>query len=131
MTKATPPKCKLPLRRADNSGSLAENQAAKLAEQAGYSIIAQQYTCRYGELDLVLCQASTLVFVEVKYRASNAFGGVLHSITPAKQRKLVQAALCYVAEHPHYANYHMRFDAMLFAGSQQQCQWLEAAFIMD
>lgn len=85
---------------------------------------------RDGELDLVMRDGDTLVFVEVRYRASEDFGGAAASVTPAKQRRLVRAATRYLAAHPACARLPCRFDVVCATGNpgSPEMQWLRAAF---
>ena len=75
----------------------------------GYRLIARNWTSRVGELDLVVARGGTLVFVEVKARASSRFGGPHEAVGSAKQRKLRLLAETFLAtEHPEAALF--RFD---------------------
>ena len=80
-----------------DTGKRGEAQAAVFLEQHGLKVGARNYRCRGGELDLVCCEGRTLVFVEVRLRASHAFGGAVASITPAKQRRILHAAQHYLS----------------------------------
>jgi Holliday junction resolvase-like predicted endonuclease len=60
-------------------------------EQHGYVIIARNWRCKRGELDVVACRDAVLVVCEVKARASNAFGTPAEAVTPAKQLKVRRA----------------------------------------
>ena len=64
------------------SGQAAEDTAAHFLEKQGCRIIARNWHCPFGEIDLIAEQSGTLLFVEVKYRRSAAFGGTAYSITP-------------------------------------------------
>ena len=79
-------------------GSDAEQIAAAHLQKQGLVLVAQNYRCRFGEIDLILNDQNTLVFVEVRMRSSEAFGGAAASITAAKQAKLLLAARHYLAE---------------------------------
>jgi putative endonuclease len=74
-------------------GVPAENLAAAFLEGQGLKILERNYRCRFGEIDLIASSGATLVFVEVRARRSSAFGGAAGSITAAKRRRLVAAAL--------------------------------------
>ena len=80
-----------------DTGKSGEAQAAVFLEQHGLKVVARNYRCRGGELDLVCREGRTLVFVEVRLRASHAFGGAAASITPAKQRRILHAAQHYLS----------------------------------
>lgn len=98
-------------------GDRGEALVATWLRQQGWNIVAQQWHCRWGELDLVAVQASSTVgvaFVEVKTRRPNSLdqGGRL-AITPQKQQKLWLAAQQFLAENPDYADLPCRFDVAL------------------
>ena len=97
----------------------------------GLRLLQANYRCPFGEIDLIMRDADTLCFVEVKYRRSRGFGGAAASIPPAKQRKLVRSAQHYLASHPSRASDPMRFDALLIqreAGGDDRVEWIRDAF---
>jgi putative endonuclease len=105
-------------------GSGAEERAAAFLEAHGLSILSRNFRTRLGEIDLVARDGATLVFVEVRYRAGESFGGALESITAAKRRRIAAAASQYLdrlgAQPP------CRFDVVAFEGHSPR--WLRAAF---
>src|SRR5262249_40915470 len=106
-------------------GEAAEQLAAAFLEARGLSIITRNYRCRFGEIDLVAKSGRTLVFVEVRARGSDAFGGAAGSITAAKRRRLLAPAHPYMAQHD--ANSACRFDVVLLTGSAQRIEWITDA----
>ena len=80
------------------TGARYELLAAVHLEKCGYHIIEKNYRCRIGEIDLVACDGAYLVFVEVKYRRGARFGSPAEAVTPAKRRRILDAALCYAAQ---------------------------------
>ena len=92
------------------SGQRAENQAARFLEQRGLTVLARNYRCRGGEIDLVCRDGDTTVFVEVRLRTRQDFGGAAASITAAKQARLILAARHWLARHGETP---CRFDAVL------------------
>ena len=72
-------------------GKWAEDLVSRWYEQHGYVIVARNWRCKRGELDVVACKDSVLVVCEVKARASNAFGTPAEAVTPAKQLKVRRA----------------------------------------
>jgi putative endonuclease len=107
-------------------GAAAEELAAEFLEGRGLRIVERNYRCRFGEIDLVARSGTVLVFVEVRARTSEAFGGAAGSITVAKRRRLVAAARHYLAKHRvHRA---CRFDVVLVRGREQEVEWLADAF---
>jgi len=105
------------------TGSEAEERAAQHLAQHGLQILARNYRCRGGEIDLVCRDGATLVFVEVRLRSNRNFGGAAASITPAKQRRITLAANHYLAGKPLPA---CRFDAVLLDGTH--IDWIRNAF---
>lgn len=107
-------------------GEQGEALAAAFLQRQGLTIVARNYRCRFGEIDLIARDGETLVFVEVRSRASNAFGGAAASITHAKQARLLQAArhhLTTLSSTPR-----CRFDAVLLTGDPPKIEWLRNAF---
>lgn len=102
-------------------------RAAQFLRAQGLKLLQQNYRCRYGEIDLVLQDAGTLVFAEVRLRTNSGFGGAAASITHDKQRKLILAAQHYLARlSPVPA---CRFDAVLLDTLEDaQPQWIRSAF---
>ncbi len=79
-------------------GDRAEARALSYLEARGLTLVVRNYRCKGGEIDLVMREADgTLVFVEVRARRGNAFGGAAASVTPAKQQRILQAANHYLA----------------------------------
>lgn len=95
-------------------GSRGESQALALLEQKGYRFVGRNYHCRWGEIDLIMLDRETLVFIEVKLRKSVKFGSPLEAITRTKQRRLIQTAQHYLLHHPYQGP--LRFD---FVGISQ------------
>lgn len=91
-------------------GAHGETLARQWLEAKGYAWVAQNVHTRWSELDLVMYDGKTLVFVEVKYRRSERYGSPLEGITPTKQHKLRQAAQLYLLKYPHPGP--VRFDAL-------------------
>lgn len=110
----------------NNRGKDAEARAARYLESQGLAIVARNYHCRYGEIDLIARDGATLVFVEVRARSSNAFGGAAASITTGKQQKLTRTALHYLAGAGRTPQ--CRFDAMLLSGDNGPVEWIRDAF---
>lgn len=107
----------------ESAGAAAEELAARHLQSRGLKVIARNYRCRGGEIDLVCRDGATLVFVEVRLRKRQDFGGAAASITPAKQQRLIHAAGHYLAGKPLP---DCRFDAVLLDG--QNIEWIRNAF---
>jgi putative endonuclease len=83
----------------DELGRWGEKLASRFLARQGYRILARNAVLPAGELDIVAREGEELVFVEVKTRTSGEFGGPLGAVGPAKRRKIIQAARCYLAQH--------------------------------
>ena len=103
-----------------------EALAAAFLEKRGLSIVAQNYQCRLGEIDLVARDGATIVFVEVRRRASAAFGGAAASITAKKRARILRAARHYLSRLR--TTPACRFDALLIEGDPPRIEWLPNAF---
>jgi putative endonuclease len=97
-----------------NTGHLGEDWVAEWLTQQGWQMIARRWRCPWGELDLVMQTANTLVFVEVKTRRQgNWDGDGAQAITPQKQERLRQAAALFLSHHPQWQTAPCRFDVAL------------------
>ncbi len=121
-------------------GDAAEQAAAQFLRESGLEIIAQNYQCRFGEIDLI-CHDSgknhdphhenTLVFVEVRLRTNRHGGTGAESVTRAKQQKITKAALDFLQHHPlslEMRNSAMRFDVLSVSGQPYRFEWFQEAF---
>lgn len=108
-------------------GTAAEQQAAAHLQQQGLTLVDTQARCRAGELDLVMREGDTWVFVEVKARHSEAFGGGLAAITAAKQQKLRRAASWYL-QRRNATEQPCRFDVVAVNLRTDDLTWIRNAF---
>jgi putative endonuclease len=110
------------------AGDQGEVEALNFLQDAGLKLVARNYRCKGGELDLVMLEQQTLVFVEVRFRADRRFGGAAASVGQSKQRRLLIAAHRFLQEHPQYQRHHARFDVISLEGNHEPLQWLKDAF---
>jgi len=96
-------------------GDQAEGQAAAYLERQGYKIRDRNFTCRYGELDVVAEKGELLCFVEVRMRSTGTWGDPARTVVFAKQRKVVKAALHYLRSYPA-PDRAIRFDVISVTG---------------
>lgn len=89
-------------------GQWGEERVAEKLRREGWTIVARNFRCRMGELDIVAKKGRYLAFVEVKLRKNNQFGSACEAVTPAKQRKLRTAAQFYLISRP--TTLQPRFD---------------------
>ena len=106
-------------------GRHAEDLAAAYLQRHGLKLVARNYRCRFGEIDLIARDSKTLVFVEVRMRTSNDFGGAIASITAGKRKKLLRTARHYLAGNAHAPA--CRFDALLVSGPDHSIEWVKNA----
>ena len=114
----------------NNAGLEAEKLAATFLANHGLKLLVQNYHCRFGEIDLVMMDAKTLIFVEVKLRSNSQFGGAIASITPHKQQKLILTAQHYLQQRVKYqSQIACRFDAILMSKTDlNSIEWIRNAF---
>ena len=111
-------------------GQLAENLAEHMLRKKGYRIVEKNLRLAGGELDLIAEHQGTLVFIEVKARRGDQFGGVAYAISARKKQQIIKLAQCYLAKH-RLTNKQCRFDAILVVGIQEdspQVTHIEQAF---
>lgn len=111
-------------------GKEAEEFAAQMLMDQGLILIEQNVYFRVGELDLVMKDNDSLVFVEVRRRRNNLFGGALGSITATKQKRLTKAALAYLQRNNLMDKVPCRFDlvAVSETDGQLQAEWIKNIF---
>jgi putative endonuclease len=114
------------------AGARYEDVALAHLEGAGLVLIARNYNCRYGEIDLVMRERDTVVFVEVRYRRPGGFGGGIDSVHAGKRAKLIRAASAFLADHPRLADNACRFDVLAITDGAQtptpSLDWRRNAF---
>ncbi len=104
-------------------GAQAEARALLFLRQHGLTLMARNWHCVHGEVDLVMKEGTTWVFIEVKYRQSSQFGGAAYSITPHKLARLQRTIQYYRQVHKIH-NEACRLDAVL-CQAQDTPVWLK------
>ena len=111
----------------NNSGAPAEQWAAHYLQKQGLKLIEQNYRGRFGEIDLIMQDGNTLVFIEVRLRRNTDFGGAAASIDIHKQKRIISTSQQYLSGLAHIPA--CRFDVMLLSDAQgNNAQWLQNAF---
>lgn len=110
----------------NRSGVAFEALAAEFLRARGVHVVVQNYHCRLGEIDLIAREGATTLFVEVRRRASSAFGGAAASITAKKRMRLLRAARHYLSRLR--VTPACRFDAVLIEGEPPRIEWIRNAF---
>jgi len=113
------------------TGQFSESIAATYLLKNGLKEVTRNFNCKMGEIDLIMLDQQTLVFVEVKYRKNATFGGAMAAISPSKQIKLQKSANFYLQKQQLNAyNTPCRFDVVALEGNltQPEITWLKNAF---
>jgi putative endonuclease len=109
------------------TGDAWESTARVWLQSKGLHFIAANVRERGGEIDLIMREGNTTVFVEVRYRRSAQFGGAAASVTRSKQHKLLQTARLWLARHNgSFDTVDCRFDVLAFTGND--VEWFKDAF---
>lgn len=111
-------------------GKDAEHAALRFLTQQGLIPLAQNYHCRMGEIDLIMKDHSTLVFIEVRLRQNKHFGSAADSVTPSKQQKIIHTAQYFLMRQSALHNLECRFDVIAFDGTEALSApvWYKDAF---
>lgn len=108
------------------AGRRAEALAERALLSAGLRIIARNFRCRHGEIDLIAQEGETLVFCEVRLRSARGYGGAAESIDAAKQARIIAAARYYLSARRETA---CRFDVLLLQNlDSARMRWIRDAF---
>ncbi|MGE3319867.1 MAG: YraN family protein [Candidatus Berkiella sp.] len=113
-----------------DTGNQAEELAKEYLCKQGLRLIERQYRSKLGEIDLIMQEQGTLVFIEVRYRESDEFGSPEETITQGKQRRLIRTAQFYQQTHAFTENLFSRFDVVAILGSKPNLKitWIPNAF---
>ena len=114
-------------------GRRAETYARKWLGARGLVHVCSNFSCRLGELDLVMREGDCLVIVEVRYRKSNAYGGSLESVSAAKQRRIALATQRFLQLNRDFGHLSLRFDILALSGPPHSvsADWRKAALQFD
>ena len=107
-----------------------EDIAAEFLQRQGLELLVTNYRNRTGEIDLIMIDDQTLVFVEVKQRRDSQFGRPEESVGMAKQAKLRRTAASYLQHHDRSQSWPCRFDVVAITGGPHApvCRWIQNAF---
>ncbi len=109
----------------------AERLALQYLHRQGLTQISRNFRSRLGEIDLIMQDEDCLVFVEVRYRASNRFSRASLTVDIHKQRKLIRTAALFLAKRSRFANSVCRFDVVAIDADDQgekNIEWIRDAF---
>jgi putative endonuclease len=99
-------------------------------ERQGLQMLTSNYRCRMGEIDLIMVDRDSIVFVEVRFRTQIEYGTAAASVTYPKQRRLIKAAELFLLRNAQLKNRPCRFDVVGIdlAGPEPGIQWITDAF---
>lgn len=112
-------------------GNSAETLAQQYLERRGFTLVTRNFRCKTGEIDLIMQDSETLVFVEVRYRRETDLGSPLETITASKQRKLTRTAQFFLQQNFGNRWPACRFDAVGIIGELEHSpsiEWVANAF---
>lgn len=106
-------------------GRIGEEMAARILEKSGYRIIARNFRCCAGEVDIIASKECVLCFIEVKTRTGYGYGRPCEAVGALKQEHIREAALCYLEE---WRNRSCRYDEIRFDVMEITVEHIEGAF---
>ena len=112
-------------------GQMFEQFAKNYLENRGLVPVCDNFNSRIGEIDLIMLDNNVLVFVEVKFRSSNSFGGAIAAISASKQQKIIKTAMFYsLTKSINFEHTASRFDVVAITGASEplDIQWIKNAF---
>ncbi len=112
-------------------GAASEQLAADYLQARGLAILARNFRCKIGELDLVCLDDRVLAVIEVRQRGCADFGGALASVTWRKRRKIIRATQVLLQRRSAWRPYAMRFDVLALEGlpsGEHRIVWIKDAF---
>lgn len=113
-------------------GNQAELTALRFLRSAGLTLVARNYRCRGGEIDLVMMHAGCLTFIEVRSRRCSRFSDPAVTVDYRKQKKLLRTAALFLANTRAFTHCDVRFDVVaISADKKNSIEWIQDAFRPD
>jgi putative endonuclease len=115
------------------SGEIAERQALGFLQKKGLHLVASNYRCRFGELDLIMSDGEHLIVVEIRYRRHLGFVSPMESITLAKRGRIARSTLHFMQRSADYRDHPVRFDVISVSGPLEcsKMDWSPGAFTIE
>lgn len=112
------------------SGHESEELALAHLKRAGLKLVARNYRCKAGEIDLVMLDRDVLAIIEVRYRATSGFGGAAASVAWRKQRRIATAAKHLLLTRADLRRHPARFDVVAVSSGSHasEIEWIKDAF---
>jgi len=113
-----------------NSGTYWEKTAESFLRAQGLELLQRNFSSRFGEIDLIMEDKQTLVFVEVKYRSNDHHGSGAEAVTFHKQGRISRTAAWFLAKNPDRAECVCRFDVISIDPKKRDrgINWIKSAF---
>lgn len=111
-------------------GRLAETQACEFLQAKGLGLVERNYRVKMGEIDLIMQDSNTIVFIEVRLRNNLLFGSAIESITHPKRQKIIRTAIFYLQQQKWTDKVNCRFDVIgiSYTHSKAKFEWIQDAF---
>lgn len=115
-----------------STGTTHEEYAKEFLQSGGLKPLVSNFYSRFGEIDLIMLDHTTLVFIEVKYRNNSSFGTAIASVTRPKQKKIIKTARFFLSQNKKYNEWNCRFDVIGIDEKQdgkKHIHWIKNAFM--
>jgi putative endonuclease len=116
----------------NQKGQQAEALALHYLQQQGLQKLESNFSCKFGEIDLIMLDRDILVFIEVRYRNRTQFAHPLETINEAKQRKIIKTIHYFLMKRPEFTQHSCRIDAIAInsqvQSQQESIEWVKNAF---
>jgi putative endonuclease len=119
-----------------NKGNQYEQRALQHLKRKGLTLITKNFHSRFGEIDLIMEDKGTIVFIEVRYRGSNSHGSASESVTPRKQQKIIKTAKYFLSNNQLWER-NVRFDVVAISPvtrrflCRHHIDWITSAFCVS
>ena len=115
----------------NQKGQYAENLALNYLQEQGLTRLQENFSCKHGEIDLIMRDNEFIVFIEVRYRKKTQFGHPLETINYAKQKKIIKTIQFFLIKNPQFNQLACRIDAVALNSQDQsrqvQIDWIKNA----
>lgn len=111
-------------------GMDAEKNAEAFLKKKGLKLIIRNFRSRFGEIDLIMLDSNSVVFIEVRQRNSRQYGGAAASVTRQKQLRIIKTAQWFLMQHQKYHKHDCRFDVIAYEDDAAPLKplWYKGAF---
>jgi putative endonuclease len=115
------------------SGQIAEQQACDFLQSQGLHLLEQNYRCYCGEIDLIMQEQKSIVFVEVRSRRRTDYGNAFESVNWSKRKKLIRTATYFLQMKKWLYKVDSRFDIVAIhpVAGKMKLEWIRNAFTVD